>query len=116
MVEQMKHSFAVAEELLLERQRQIEVENFGPRHDDAHDKGEIAAAAACYAMHACAGSIENKELQLRAWAFMKDLWPWAQHWWKPTSRRASLVKSGAMIIAEIERLDRRAAELGAKDE
>ena len=32
-----------------ERIRQIEAEGWTPDHDDEHDKGELAAAAACYA-------------------------------------------------------------------
>ena len=33
-------------------------------------------------------------------------WPFAAQWWKPVSRRRSLVKAAALILAEIERLDR----------
>ena len=33
-------------------------------------------------------------------------WPWVRRWWKPTDRRRDLVKAGALILAEIERLDR----------
>jgi hypothetical protein len=32
----------------------------------------------------------------------------ADEWWKPTNRRRDLVKAGALILAEIERLDRAA--------
>ena len=35
-------------------------------------------------------------------------WPWAPEWWKPSSYRRNLIKAGALIIAEIERLDRAA--------
>lgn len=36
-------------------------------------------------------------------------WPftWWLDWWKPTTYRRDLVKAGALILAEIERLDRR---------
>ena len=35
-------------------------------------------------------------------------WPhtWDASWWKPKDRRRDLVRAGALIIAEIERLDR----------
>lgn len=33
-------------------------------------------------------------------------WPWNGRWWKPTNRRRDLIKAGALIVAEIERLDR----------
>jgi hypothetical protein len=39
-------------------------------------------------------------------------WPWPESWWKPTGDRRNLVKAGALILAEIERIDR-AAQQGA---
>jgi hypothetical protein len=35
-------------------------------------------------------------------------WPWDLKWWKPTTPRRDLVKAAALIVAEIERLDRAA--------
>jgi len=35
-------------------------------------------------------------------------WPWAEKWWKPKNERRDLVKAAALILAEIERLDRAA--------
>lgn len=80
-----------------ERQRQIGSEGFDPKHDDAHTIGELAMAAAAY--------VENAGDK----ADVPALWPWADHWWKPTDRRGDLVKAGALIAAEIDRLDRRDA-------
>jgi len=37
---------------------------------------------------------------------MENLWPWGKEWWKPSDRRRDLVKAGALIAAEIDRLDR----------
>jgi hypothetical protein len=37
-------------------------------------------------------------------------WPWEDKWWKPKDRRRDLVRAGALIVAEIERLDRLAAK------
>ena len=34
-----------------ERRRQVEVEGYTPEHDDTHDKGELAGAAAAYAAY-----------------------------------------------------------------
>lgn len=34
------------------------------------------------------------------------IWPWDEHWWKSTTRRRDLVKAGALVAAEIERIDR----------
>ncbi|MEB3421767.1 hypothetical protein VK682_24660 [Salipiger manganoxidans] len=52
---------------------------------------------------------------LKGWAAWLQLWPWDRKWWKPTTPRRDLVKAGALIVAEIERLDRaalRAAQEG----
>jgi len=35
-----------------------------------------------------------------------DVWPWGGFTWKPTTPRRDLVKAAALILAEIERLDR----------
>ena len=92
-----------AQDVLAERQRQVEQEGWTPGHDDQHDNGELAAAAACYARES--RLIEPLE-QKRKWN-PPMIWPWAREWWKPSDRRRMLVKAGALILAEIERLDRR---------
>lgn len=87
-----------------ERRRQIEVEGWTPGHDDAHSDGELARAASVYARHAALSDSFRRGMA-------KDLplnWPWERAWWKPTSKRRDLVKAGALIVAEIERLDRAA--------
>lgn len=33
-------------------------------------------------------------------------WPWGSSWWKPKDPRRDLVRAGALILAEIERIDR----------
>jgi hypothetical protein len=94
-----------------ERRRQVEVEGWTPEHDDAHSKGELAQAAGVYALAAGShdyrwvlrGSPVNDYLA----AAMK-LWPWDASWFKPKDKRRDLVKAGALIVAEIERLDRAA--------
>lgn len=93
-----------ARDVLAERRRQIEVEGWTPEHDDAHNGGQLAAAAAAYAT---AGR------QLDALGGPGPLWPWELQWWKPRSYRDNLVKAGALILAEIERLDRRRLQVSA---
>ncbi|USE79028.1 hypothetical protein NDR89_20540 [Cupriavidus gilardii] len=97
---------AAARDVLAERQRQIEAEGWTPEHDDEHDDNQLAMAAAWYATppfvrHA----LDEKGL---------GFWPWAQEWWKPADRRRNLEKAGALVIAEIERLDRAAMAKGAR--
>ena len=88
-----------AADVLAERQRQISTEGWTPEHDDEHGAGQLAAAAGCYALFS------------DAYPFAKQCpaeWPWDAAWWKPSDYRRDLVKAGALILAEIERLDRAA--------
>jgi hypothetical protein len=84
-----------AHDVLMERKRQIVAEGWTPAHDDQHSTGEIALAAACYALH-------RAPVLFTA----TDYWPWDPSWWKPRSRRRDLVRAAALLIAEIDRLDR----------
>ncbi|MEZ5768703.1 MAG: hypothetical protein R3D80_14335 [Paracoccaceae bacterium] len=102
-----------------ERARQIAEEGWTPEHDDAYLLGELADAAACFAI--CAGvaddalnlSVEQIDnLSFREGAVVRHYWPWHRKWWKPKTRRADLVRAGALIAAEIDRLDRLAASEG----
>ncbi|MBP1873508.1 hypothetical protein J2Z19_003223 [Ensifer adhaerens] len=77
-----------ARDVLAERDRQKAVEGWSTAHDDQHVDHELSRAAASYAI----GNVAY--------------WPWSLAWWKPCDRRRNLVKAGALIIAEIERIDR----------
>lgn len=93
-------------DIIAERQRQQSVEGWTPQHDDEHCTGALARAAVCYASHA--GNPHNKNMVDYQKTFSPARWPWSQDWWKPTNPRRDLVKAGALIAAEIERLDRAA--------
>ena len=101
---------AAARDVLAERKRQIEVEGWDHYHDDANERAELAQAAACYAL---SGTPADEAVFIHGrWNDPRDLfWPysWSREWWKPTNRRRDLVKAGALILAEIERLDRLSA-------
>lgn len=84
-------------DVVAERRRQIAVEGWTPEHDDEHSNGEMALAAACYARHAIVPP---------ALSDVPATWPWGASWWKPGDPRRMLVKAAALILAEIERLDR----------
>lgn len=92
------------EDIALERHRQIIAEGFSRAADDNYQDGELAMAAACYAYRATHVYFANPEPP----AGGQVRWPWARDWWKPKDRRADLVRAGALILAEIERLDRMA--------
>jgi len=89
-------------DVLAERVRQMRQEGWTPRHDDEHDDESLALAAAWYATpHFTRSALDVNDM---------SLWPasWADAWFKPGARRGELVKAGALILAEIERLDRAA--------
>lgn len=92
-----------------ERQRQIGVEGWTPEHDDRHRDGEMAQAAAVYAWPnnylpevKCDGPVTGHLVAVA------NLWPWERESFKPCmdDRVRELVKAGALIAAEIDRLQR----------
>ena len=98
-----------------ERKRQIAKEGWSAKHDDGHKGGELADAAATYAMtpltrnyarNATPGCGHETYVSRR-----DEIWPWDEKWWKPSRRNRvlELVKAGALIAAEIDRLQRQAA-------
>lgn len=89
--------------ILKERDRQETDEGWSPEHDDAHDQCELSLAGAVYALSGSADSALFNDLRIRA---VQELWPFLNHWFKPTGGREDLVKAGALIAAEIDRLDR----------
>ena len=90
---------AAAADVLAERQRQVTAEGWTPEHDDEHSDGEMALAASSYALYA------HKKPIAPAIPYN---WPWEPEWFKQQGARRDLVKAGALILAEIERLDRAA--------
>lgn len=95
---------AVIDEIAHERARQIQEEGYTPEIDDAvyqgGTSGELAFAAASYAK--CAAL----ELQGRDGKQMPATWPWSAECWKPCAPRRALVKAAALLIAQIEQIDR----------
>lgn len=91
-------------DVLAERRRQVAVEGWTAAHDRTHHTGQLAMAAACYAGRAHAGRKHNLRMPFH--------WPWEASWWKPSKPRRMLVKAGALILAELERLDRASPSTG----
>ena len=94
----MSHRPAL-ELIAVERAAHISREGWTPEHDDKHANGDLARAASVYALNA-ASPIYRTDGD--PW-----LWPWDRSWFKPTNRIRDLVKAGALIVAEIERLQRK---------
>jgi len=96
-----------------ERERQQRVEGWTPEHDDEHRQSEMSSAALAY------GSAANRlirygmnlsaEERRGALKWIPNDWPlgWESGWWKPSDDPIrNLVKAGALIAAEIDRLQR----------
>lgn len=117
-----------------ERQRQIEVEGWTGDHDAKHQNGDLANAAGCYVAYALSRIMEeanhtnqsplakfvvydfgesdflvnsgdrgDRRVRKAGW---KEWWPWDRKWWKPSQddQVKNLIKAGALIAAEIDRL------------
>ncbi|WP_339025754.1 hypothetical protein [Leclercia pneumoniae] len=87
-----------AQSVISERQRQQSVEGWTPEHDDQYSKSQLLWASSCYVLNT-----------IQPFNRIPLDWPWAPEWWKPTNPRRDLVKAGALILAEIERIDRQGA-------
>lgn len=79
-------------DVIAERQRQVSVKGWTPEHDDTYTCGELSGTAISY--------IEPMEAVF--------YWPaeWHDDSFKPSDERRNLVKATALLLAEIERLDR----------
>ncbi|ULR31670.1 hypothetical protein MJO48_02855 [Dickeya fangzhongdai] len=97
-------------DVIAERRRQITAEGWTPEHDNAYSGGELARAAACYAVMSVREEFLTEEEYAVTQKRLPFDWPWEPEWWKPTSSRRDLVKAGALILAEIERIDRCATQ------
>ncbi len=110
----MADTLSGAERILLERTRQVNKDKpWTAKHDDKHDRHELVYAAISYA----APDYEKMALHCGGFHF-KRLWPWMMHIARyddeyvqgiPTfkeKRIDNLVIAGALIAAEIDRLQR----------
>lgn len=92
-------TYNALQEIEHERLRQESDEGWTPEHDDSHEGGDLAHAAAAYAM--------GKMAIVNIGGERTRLWPWEDAYWKDgDTRRRQLVKAGALIVAELERLER----------
>lgn len=99
-----------------ERARQVGEEGYDAEHDDSHTGGELALAAKTYC------DISQCQHSGLTVAVIRDLmrighfasWPWPTEPPKLGSRLESLIKAGALIAAEIDRI-KRAEERSVKE-
>lgn len=81
--------------IIAERRRQIEEEGYANPHDDKWQADQLIGAAMSY-LHA----------ELHGSTKQPPMWPWLAHYWKPQDRRRNLERAGALIAAELSRMDR----------
>jgi hypothetical protein len=98
-----------AELIAAERQRQVDSEGWTPEHDDEHIHGQLAQAALIYTQAAKRAQRGHDPfgaaIQMVVW------WPWNPSRWTPSDDPIrNLVKAGALIAAEIDRLQRRSGD------
>ena len=112
-----RHAVVAVTELAGERARQITEEGFTPEWDDRHHRpADLALAAATYAAFSAMENENSREHHRQSlWGFVPgftgiigQLWPWPAQWFKPRARRRELIKAGALILAQLERLSREA--------
>lgn len=91
--------------VIAERERQITIEGWTPEHDDTHCDGEMAIAAAVYAL--MESGLNDDQFDFEELA---DLWPWDYCWLKTGDPIRNLEKAGALILAELERRLRKSVQ------
>jgi hypothetical protein len=85
-----------ADDVLAERQRQVEREGWNHEHDDAHTAHELTHAARA---HIAASHLTRATTPPIGY-------PWHHRYWRNHPPRRHLVIAAALILAEIERMDR----------
>ncbi|HLN24208.1 MAG TPA: hypothetical protein VK558_09520 [Patescibacteria group bacterium] len=101
---------SVIAEIATERRRQTEAEGHVATHDDNHP-GEMAQAGGLYAYNAgCARTacvVDTSD----SGSHIVHIWPWEDSSFKPKTVRRDLIRAAALIVAEIESIDRMALAL-----
>nr|WP_258015750.1 hypothetical protein [Stenotrophomonas maltophilia] len=92
------------EAIAAERERQLQAEGFTRDGDQQYRRGELAKAATAYVQLA-AMDLEAGTRNHIAWREPAAVWPWVPEWWKPVDARRDLVRSGALIAAQIDLID-----------
>ena len=83
-----------ANEIGRERFRQIKEEGYGLNDDDDYKSNQLIEAATSYLL-ACGGENLSES---------EKIWPWDLNYFKPKDTHSNLVRAGALIAAEIDRL------------
>lgn len=102
-------------DVVSERNRQRNEEYYSDANDDTYVENELVRASASYVNHVVGRSwLYPSKPSAYTSELVPDLWPWSEQAWKPKSPRQDLVRATALLVADIERLDRK--ELLNKDD
>jgi hypothetical protein len=82
------------------RHRQIIVHGWSRAHDDTHTDGSLAIAAIPFIQAACNDKLKLTDEELQVF------WPWPGRFRSVDKKREHLINAAALLVAEIERLDR----------
>ncbi len=82
---------------LIEEERQRQKDRFSAEKDANYSDGQLLDAALSYVYGAI--NVGHPSMQTPP----KE-WPWDKSWWKPGDRIRCLTKAGALIAAEIDRI------------
>lgn len=100
-----------------ERLRQINEEGWTPEHDDTHSNFELSRAAIAYIASALTirvyQRIKHADFPYESITY-EDLWPWSKKldWRSQFYSIRTLTIAGALIAAEIDRLQRKKEKNG----
>lgn len=86
-----------------EREYQIKQKDCQTTRDDTYTDNQLIRAACAYAMHA---GNEAQSGHPGAHDAVMQVWPWSPSSFHNCNRRRALVKAAALLVAEIERIDR----------
>lgn len=88
-----------------ERARQVEAEGYTAEHDDRHSGGQLADMAACYAIAPVVPYVKSEYVGR---VQFDDLFPFSARFdgRERHDRKKRLIIAGALIAAEIDRLNR----------
>lgn len=97
-----------ADRIARERSRQLSAKGYTPAHDDEHIGGELVTAAIAYAEITINPCCEDPDRSA-------EMWPFSDGWNPSEDPIRNLERAGALIAAEIDRLQRMRAGHGWPD-
>jgi hypothetical protein len=105
MTDQATAMRKVLDDIRMKRQRQIVIHSHPPEEDDRHADGSVGIGAIPYIQAANQQTLGLKDKELQTF------WPWPERFKPSADPRENLINAAALLVAEIERIDREAAKV-----